>query len=39
MREEIVRASNKTADGKSSGFDGITAEEMKAAGMSGIDIL
>ena len=39
MREEIVSAINKMADGKSPGFDGITAEEIKAAGETGIDIL
>ena len=39
MGEEIVSAINKMADGKSPGFDGITAEEIKAAGETGIDIL
>ena len=36
MREEIVSAINKMADGKSPGFDGMTAEEIKAAGEIGI---
>ena len=38
-REEIVSVINKMADGKSPGFHGITAEEIKVAGKTGIDIL
>ena len=42
IREEIVSAINKMADGKSPEFNGITAQEtkhVKAAGEIGIDIL
>lgn len=38
-RDEIVSAIKKLSDGKAPGFDSITAEELKAAGEAGVDIL
>jgi hypothetical protein len=39
MREEIAKAIKNMADGKAPGFDCITAEELKASGETGIDVL
>ncbi|XP_072028136.1 uncharacterized protein [Amphiura filiformis] len=39
LREEIESAVKKMSDGKAPGYDNITAEELKAAGSAGIEIL
>ena len=39
LREEVISAIKKMTDGKAPGYDTVTAEELKASGESGIDIL
>jgi hypothetical protein len=39
MREEIASAINKLSDGKAPGYDSITAEELKASGEPGVEVI
>ena len=39
LREEVVGAIKKMTEGKAPGYDSVTAEELKASGEYGIDIL
>ena len=39
LKEEVISAVNKLTDGKAPGFDCVTAEEIKATGDAGIEIL